>query len=123
MVIDDDNRDLLPQPIEGLEELFDHRWRKALKRLVQQKNPDVAGKRASHGHHLLLTTGEIICRAIQPLLDSRKILVDAFAGPVDTVAGLPFQPAELKILIDAHAGEQAAALRHISDAEPRVLGR
>ena len=31
------------------------------------------------------------------------------------------QPAELEVLVDAHAGEQAAALRHVADAETRDL--
>ena len=34
------------------------------------------------------------------------------------VAGLALQAAKLEILLDAHAGEQAAALRHVADAEP-----
>ena len=79
-------------------------------------------KRAGYSHHLLLAAGEIVSRAIEPFMDSREILVDALAGPVNAVAGLTLQAAELKVLFDAHAGEQATALRHIADAELGILG-
>ena len=36
-------------------------------------------------------------------------------------AGLPLEPAEFEVVRDRHAGEQAAALRHVADAEARVL--
>ena len=43
MVIHDDNRDFFPQPVESFEELFYDCWRKALERLVEQENSDIAG--------------------------------------------------------------------------------
>ena len=119
MVIDDDDGDFLAQPVEGLEQLLDHGRRQALEGLVEQQHPHVARQRARHRDHLLLAAGEIIRRAVEPLANAREIFVDALAGPVHAVAGLALQPAEFEILLDAHAGEQAAALRHIADAEPR----
>src|SRR5450631_1960332 len=123
IVIDDDDGDFLAQAIEGFEQLLDHGRRQALKRLIEQQYPHVAGQRAGHRHHLLLSAGEIVGGTVEPLTNAREIFVDALARPVHAVAGLPLQPAELEILLDAHAGEQAAALRHIADAAPRVLRR
>ena len=121
MVIDDDDGDFLAQPIERLEQLLDHRWCQTLEGLVEQQDPDVARKGAGDRDHLLLAAGEIIRRAVEAFANPRKIFVDAFSSPVHAVAGLPLQPAELEILLDAHAGEQAAPLRHVADAETRVL--
>src|SRR5450755_3390375 len=123
IVIDDDDGDFLAQAIEGFEQLLDHGRRQALERLVEQQYPHVARQRAGHRHHLLLAAGKIIRRTIQPFANPREIFVDALACPVHAIAGLALQRAELEILLDAHAGEQAAALRHITDAEPRSLRR
>src|SRR6266436_2248299 len=123
IVIDDDDGDFLAQAIEGFEQLFDHGRRQTLERLIEQQYPDVAGQRAGDRHHLLLAAGKIIRRTIQPFANPREIFVDPLPGPVHAIAGLALQRAELEILFDAHAGEQAAALRHITDAEPRGLRR
>src|SRR4051812_27645722 len=123
IVVDDDDGDFLAQPVEGFEQLLDHCGRQALERLVEQQHPHIAGQRARHRDHLLLATGKIIRRAFEPLANAWKVFVDALPGPVHAMAGLPLQPAELQILLDAHAREQAAALRHIADAEPRILRR
>src|SRR3954454_17114499 len=123
IVIDDDDGDFPAQTVEGFEQLLDDRGRQALERLVEQQHPHVAGQRAPHRDHLLLATGEVIGGTVEPLANTRKVFVDALARPVHAVSGLPFQAAEFEILLDAHAREQAAALRHIADAEARVLRR
>ena len=54
MMVDDDDRDLLAQLVEALEQLLDHGRRQTLERLVEQKHANVAGQRARNRHHLLL---------------------------------------------------------------------
>src|SRR4029077_17340270 len=88
---------------------------------TKQHSPHTARQRPRYRNHLLLAAGKIIRRRIEPLADPREIFVDALARPVHAVAGLALQPAEFEILLDAHAGEQAAALRHIADAKPGIL--
>src|SRR3954464_9554669 len=97
IVVDNDDGDFLAQPVEGFEQLLDHCGRQALERLVEQQHPHVAGQRARHRDHLLLATGKIIRRAVEPLANSREILVDALPAPVHAMAGLPLQPAKLQI--------------------------
>src|SRR4051812_20838459 len=123
MVINDDDRDLLAQPVKRLEQLLDHGWCEPLERLIEQEHPHITRQRAGNRDHLLLATREIVRRAVEPLADAWKVFVDALAGPVHAVAGLPLQPAEFEILFDAHAGEQAAPLRYVTDAKPGVLRR
>src|SRR6476646_2046756 len=122
VVIDDDDGDLVAQSIEGLEQLLDNRRRQAFERLVKQENPDVAGKCPGYSHHLLFAARKIVSRAIEPFTDSWKILVDALTGPMNTVTGLTLQAAKLQVLFHAHAGEQATALRNITDAELGISG-
>ena len=55
-------------------------------------------------------------------MDLWKILVDALTGPMNTVTGLTLQAAKLQVLFHAHAGEQATALRNITDAELGISG-
>ena len=121
MMVDDDDRDLVPELVEAFEQLLDHRRRQALERLIQQQHAHVARQSARDRHHLLLAAGEIIGRLVQPLLDAREIFEDALEIPARADAGFALQAAELEILRDAHAGEKSAALRHIADAEPRDL--
>src|ERR687885_1854060 len=58
MMLDDDDRDLAPQPVESLEQLLGHGRRQALEGLVEQEQPRVADERARHRGHLLLAARE-----------------------------------------------------------------
>jgi len=42
MVIDDDDCDFPPQPVEGFEQLLYYGWSEALKGLIEQQYPYVA---------------------------------------------------------------------------------
>ena len=122
MMIDDDDRDLLAQPVERLEQLLDDGGSKSLEWLIEQQHSHVTGQRTRHRHHLLFAAGQIVRRAVQPLADAREILVDPLASPMHAVTRLPLQAAEFEIVLDAHACEQAAPLRYIADAKPRAFG-
>src|SRR5258705_7849465 len=123
MVIDDDDRDFLAQPVEGFEQLLHYGWSKTLEGLIEQQYAYVARQRAGHRNHLLFASRKIIRGAVEPLPDPREIFIDSFPRPMHAVAGLALQPAKFKVLLDAHAREQAAPLRHVADTKPRVLRR
>ena len=119
VVVDDDDRDLVAQLVEGLEQFLDHRRRQALEGLVEQQHLRVAGERPRHRDHLLLAARKVVGRRAPALLDARKEGEDPLLVPVHARAVAPAQPAELHVLGDAHAGEEPAALRHVRDAAPR----
>ena len=81
--------------------------------------------RARHRDHLLLAAGEIVRRDMHALLQAREVLEDLLLVPHHAVAavGLAREPAEREVFPHRHAGEQAAALRHVADAEARDVGR
>src|SRR5206468_5542780 len=100
------------------------RWlSEAFEGLIEQQYPHVARKRAGHRNHLLFAAREIIRWAVEPLSNPREIFVDALPSPMHAIAGLALQPTKFKILLDAHAREQTAALWHVADPEPRILRR
>jgi len=82
--------------------------------------PHVAGQRAGHRDHLLLAAGEVIGRAVEPLANSWKVFVDAFPRPVHAHALSAASGRQARDSAHAHPREQAAALRHVADAEPRI---
>ena len=83
----------------------------------------VAGKRARDRDHLLLAAGQIVCGHAPAFGKPRKERDDAVIVPMNAGAGDAFEPAERQVVGHRHAGEQAAPLRHVSDAAPRDLGR
>ena len=115
MVVDDDDADLLPELVEGLEQFLDDGRRQPLEGLVQQQHAGVARQRPGHRDHLLFAAREVVGRRMPALLDAREEGED-LPRPSAAGAGHPLEPAELHVLVDAHAGEQAAPLRHIGDA-------
>src|SRR5690606_14497105 len=112
IVIDDDDRNLAPEPVEALEKLLDDGWCQSLERLVQQKHLHVTRKRAGDGHHLLLTAGKEIRRRIEALANSGEVFEDPLEVPSHAVTLLTVQAPELEVLRHRHAGEEATALRH-----------
>ena len=83
------------------------------------------GQRARDRDHLLLAAGEIVRRDVHALLQAREIFEDLLLAPHHAVAavGRAREAAEREVLGDRHAGEQAAPLRHVADAEPRDVRR
>ena len=123
VVVDDDDRDLVAQLVEALEQLLDDRRREALEGLVEQEHAHVAGERARDRHHLLLAAGEVVGRRA-----SARAMRGKKAKMRSTSQRTPWpvwrlQAAELQVLRHRHAGEEPAPLRHVADAAPRDLGR
>src|SRR3954462_776111 len=123
VMVDDDDRDLVAELIEALEELLDDGRREALERLVEEEHAHVAGERAGDRHHLLLAAGEEIGGGVEALGETREVGEDALEVPAHAMAGLALEAAELEVLRHRHAGEQPAALRDVADAEARDFGR
>ena len=123
VMVDDQDRDLVAQLVESLEQLFDDRRREALEGLVEQQHAGVARERTRHRHHLLLAARQVVGRRAPALLDAREEGEDLLLVPVDAGVVAPLQAPELHVLGHRHAGEQAAALRHVGDAAARDLGR
>ena len=119
MMIDD----LVAELVEALEELLDDGGGESLERLVEQEHAHVARQRAGDRHHLLLAARQEVGRRIEALADAREIVEDALEIPAHAAPGLAPEAAELEVLGDRHAGEQAAALRHVAETEARDLGR
>src|ERR1700674_1974571 len=123
MMIDDDDGDLLAQLVEALEKLLDHRRCQAFERLIEQKHTNVTRQRARNGNHLLLAAGKEIRRRIEPLLEARKVVENSRQIPAHADAGLALEPAQFQVVSHRHAGEQAATLRYVADAEASDAGR
>src|SRR5690606_20964058 len=123
IVIDDDDRNLAPEPVEALEQLLDNGGRQSFERLVQQKHLHVAGKRAGDGHHLPPTARNEICGRVEALADSGEVLEDPLEVPSHTVTLLAVEATELKVLPHRHAGEKPSTLRYVADAALGNLGR
>ena len=120
IVLDDHDRQLLPQPVERLEQLLDHRRRQALERLVEQQHAHVPGRARARPRPSAArrpTGSRPACRAARA---SRGKNSRIFSSDHATPAPLaPLQAAELEIVAHAHAGEQPASLRHVADAAAR----
>ena len=81
MVIDEDDRHLVAELVEALEELLDDRRGEALEGFVEEKHADLSGKRPRDRHHLLLAAREEIRGGFEALADAGKILEDPVEGP------------------------------------------
>src|SRR5688572_2759068 len=98
MVIDEDDRHLVAELVEALEELLDDGGGESLERLVEQEDADVARQGAGDGHHLLLAARQEIGRRIEALADAREIIEDALEIPAHAVPGLAPEAPELEVL-------------------------
>ena len=56
MVVDDQDRHMMAQPVERLEQFLDDRRRQPLERLVEQQYAGVARQRTRDRDHLLLAS-------------------------------------------------------------------
>ena len=124
-VVDDDDRDLVAQPVERLEQLLRRppatRPSNGSSSSSTRTSPD---ERAGDRHHLLLAAREIVGRRVAAARGGagsiRRCARQSQCTPVPVWR---LQAAEREVLGDRHAGEQAPALRHVADAEARDLGR
>src|SRR5262245_58991846 len=96
--------------------LDDHRGQPE-RELVEQQQARLAGERAADGEHLLLAAREQPHPSSAQLLELgevrvRRLLVGSFAAE-----------AEPEVLGHGQSVEDAAALGHVDDPEPRALGR
>ena len=89
--------------------------RQALGRLVHDQQPRIAEQRAGDRQHLLLAAGELRAAIAAALGEPRKGLVDALDRPGRS---RPSRGGEPQMLVDGQAPPDAAALRHVADAEP-----
>jgi len=111
----------LRRPSKVSNNCFDHGWRKPLEGFIEQQDAHVARQGARDRNHLLLAAGEIVPRDYRAVRDAPGNIRKSVPLSSAHRCGLALQAAKLEILRDAHAGEQAAALRHIADAEPGDL--
>ena len=121
VVLDDQDRHLAAQRIEGPEDLLGHGGGEPLERLVEQEEPDVAGERAGDRHHLPLAAREHVRLAREALAHAREVREDPLAVPVHAGAALPAQAAHREVLVHGEVREQTPALRDQADAQARDL--
>ncbi|GAA2874993.1 hypothetical protein GCM10020220_075620 [Nonomuraea rubra] len=89
----------------------------AQRRLVEQQHPGAQHEGPAEGEHLLLAAAEAARGLLEPLLQDREVLVDAFEVVVHGRAA-PDVRAEPEVLLDGQRHERAAPLGHVGDAEP-----
>src|SRR3712207_5656939 len=116
MVVDDDDGDLAPEPVEAFEQLLDDGRSKTLEGLVEEEHLHVARKGARDRHHLLLAAGQEVRRSVEPLADAGEILEDLVQVPADAVAGFPLEPAEFQVLGHTHSGDRKSTRLNSSHA-------
>src|ERR1700680_5208204 len=119
MMVDDYHRDLSAKLVEGLDHLLGDRGREALERLVEQEQSHVAEECAGNCDHLLFAARQKIRWRSPALAELRKKLNDFFLVPMHSRAGAPPETPKFQILRDRPAGEQAAALRDVTDPVSR----
>ena len=115
-----DDKDGGPLAVDGLdhiENLLHQLWRKAHGRLIHAQQLRPAHQCPAHRQHLLLATGERARNLAVTLRQSREqiehsVAVVTHTAPVATA----HERAQLQVLHDAHAREDAAGLRHHGDA-------
>ena len=109
----------LAQLDEHVGQLRDDDRGQALGRLVHDQQTGIEQKGAGDGQHLLLAAGQLAAVVAPSLGQAREGRVDAIDGPGALVA-VGHHP---QMFVDVQRAPQAAALRHIADAQARDLGR
>jgi hypothetical protein len=88
---------------------------------VQDHQPRVGHQRAADGEHLLLAAGQLLAAMLQPLRQARERGQHALVGPV-ALAVRTRPCSHHQVLAHQKVGEDAAALRHVADAQPPIFG-
>src|SRR6267142_87842 len=103
--------------LDEVEHLLDEDRREPGRRLVEQQQPGRRHEGAADGAHLLLAAGHAAGELAMALPKTRKQLVDDVELLAEFRPGRRREAAYSQIVFDRHAREQAAALRHVGDAE------
>ena len=110
---------VLGEAHQDVVDLGDDDGGEALGRLVHHQQARVEQQSARDRHHLLLAARELRAGVGLALGQPREGVVDALDGP----GAAAFAGDEPQVLVDRERAPQAAALRHVADAEPRDVGR
>ena len=121
VLLDDQHRHLavLGKLDEHLLHLRDDERREPFGGLVHHQQTRIGEQRARDRKHLLLAAGKLSASVVLALGEARERVVDALHRP----GALACAWRHLQVLVDRERAPQAAALRHVTDAEPRDLRR
>src|SRR6516165_2616390 len=117
-----DGQTLLVQIADDIENLFHDQGGKAERRLIEHQEARTAHQGAAYRQHLLFTARERAAALGRSFLEAGKNGVNAFEIAFE-MGELVNRSAHLKIFIDCHAREDAAAFRRLREAKPRDLMR
>ena len=105
----------LPQLVQQLEDRGERLGRQPERELVDQQHARLAQQRLGDGEHLLLSTGEVAGRQVEPLLEGRE----PAAGVRDPVC---VSPGDHQVLADAQRRQHRRPARHERDPEAAPAG-
>ena len=93
-------------------------------RLVHQDHGRVGGQAAGHADALLLPAGELAGVAVAVLLRVEADQLEQLVDPLGDPAGVPAEQLghDRDVLGHRHVREQAAALDHVADRAPQLVG-
>ena len=103
-------------------DLGDDQRRESFGGFVEDQQPRVGHQRAADGQHLLLAARQLLPAMAEPLGQPRERLHHAIESPV-ALAVDAGALAHHQVLAHRKVREDAAALGHVADAEPRDLFR
>src|SRR5262249_33339408 len=119
-----DHQDRLTEPAEALddaEDLLEHQWRHAERRLVEQDQPRLEDQRPRHLQHLLLAAGKIAGAAPSRLAQHGKRLVEPLDLRLELGRARARVGPETQVLLDRHQRKDVAALRHVRHAASQEI--
>ena len=125
ILLDDQHRQamFLAQACQELADLLNDRRLNSLRRLVKKQKPRQRHERARQRQYLLLAAGQRATPALQQAASAAgKIREHALDRTLLGLTGIR-RPCQAKIFVRAQARKDAAALRHIGDAEAAALMR
>ena len=107
------------QPLHDAEDLLDQHRRQAERGLVEQHDLGLRHQRAADRQHLLLAAGEVARELVAPLLEQRKVGIDALDAARDLARLALHVAAGDQVLLGGQVLEHAPALEHLGDADAR----
>src|SRR5215475_3534603 len=105
MMVDDDYRDLMPKPIERLEQFLRDGRGESFEWLIEQQHAHVAGQGARDSDHLLFAPRQIVGGRVPAFSQSRKDCDNTLVVPMNSVSGRAFEATKHQIVGYRHAGE------------------
>src|SRR3954453_20754486 len=112
VLLDEQYRRQLGQPLEHAGDVGDERGRESLGRLVDEQYSVVVQERARDRDHLLLAAGQRACALLRALLELGEELVD------EVVARIRVALCEAEVLRNRETGEDVAVLGDVADRLP-----